>query len=259
MSSVLRRRRAKHVSGSPEAPEEGPVEKTGQLYRIPRIREPGTPWKAWSRECVTWPRYDHGVYSVKNKSGDSMLDLTKEEAESLVLIVLRVEKKVEKYGSAHQINYTKVGLSRAYFVKQLVCDKTLPTAKARAALKFLMSNNRYYNVFYKMHERLLQSEASLNISSYDLFIVHHGIECAMYPVLYPTTDFTDTGILQHYQDQHGDNTNRVCSIGTSWTRKVLSSVRVYSEQVDLPFFLYEKHLASKFFHAQVRAQRMGVL
>ena len=188
-----------------------------------------------------------------------MLDLTKEEAESLALIVLRVEKKVEKYGSAHQINYTKVGLSRAYFVKQLVCDKTLPTAKARAALKFLMSNNRYYNLFYKMHERLLHSQAPLNISSYDLFIVHHGIECAMYPVLYPTTDFTDTGILQHYQDQHGDNTNRVCSIGTSWTRKVLSSVRVYSEQVDLPFFLYEKHLASKFFHAQVRAQRMGVL
>ena len=80
----------------------------------------------------------------------------------------------------------------------------------------------------------------------------------MFPHLYPTTDFTDSGILQHYQHEHADDTNRVCSIGLSWTRKVLSSVRVYGEQRDLPFFLYEKHLANKFFNAHNRAKRMGV-
>ena len=39
---------------------------------------------------------------------------------------------------------------------------------------------------------------------------------------------------------------------------MLSSVRVYGEQRDLPFFLYEKQLAQKFFAAHVRAKRMGV-
>ena len=80
----------------------------------------------------------------------------------------------------------------------------------------------------------------------------------MYPHLYPSTDFTDTGILRHYRDQGGDSTHRVVSIGLSWTRKVLSGVRVYAEQRDLTFFLYEKQLARKFFNAHVRAQRMGV-
>ncbi len=68
----------------------------------------------------------------------------------------------------------------------------------------------------------------------------------MYPHLYPTADFTDTGIQQHYQHTYSDNANRVVSIGYSWTRKVLSSVRVYAEQRDLAFFLYEKHLAMKY-------------
>lgn len=44
----------------------------------------------------------------------------------------------------------------------------------------------------------------------------------------------------------------------SWTRKVLSGVRVYGEHRDLSFFLYEKAMAQKFFAAQTRAQRMGV-
>ena len=109
-----------------------------------------------------------------------------------------------------------------------------------------------------MQGNALHTGASLNISTYDLFIVHHGIECAMFPHLYPTSDFTDSGILQHYQGVHLDDTNRVASIGLSWTRKVLSSVRAYGEHRDLTFFLHEKHLASKYFHAQVRAQRLGV-
>ena len=58
----------------------------------------------------------------------------------------------------------------------------------------------------------------------------------MFPVLYPLTEFTDTGILQHYRNQHDDDSNRILSIGHSWTRKVLSSVRVYGEQRDLAFF-----------------------
>ena len=47
-------------------------------------------------------------------------------------------------------------------------------------------------------------------------------------------------------------------IGFSWTRKALSGVRAHAEQVELPFFLYERNMASKFFAARVRAKQMGL-
>ena len=112
----------------------------------------------------------------------------------------------------------------------------MPTRRAAAAYRFLIQHNKYFEVFSGTQRRLLDAQLPLNISSYDLFTQCRGIECAMFPHLYPTTDFTDTGILEHYQEQSEDTSNRVCSIGLSWTRKVLSSVRVYGEQRDLPFF-----------------------
>ena len=62
----------------------------------------------------------------------------------------------------------------------------------------------------------------MNISSYDLVILQKGIECAMYPHLYPTSDFTDTGIMEQYKAATGDQTNRVVSTGQSWARKLLA-------------------------------------
>ena len=127
----------------------------------------------------------------------------------------------ETYGAAHQCNWKKTGLSRAYFKSVLVDEASMPTARAVAAYRFLMENNEYYRLFRGLQARLLERRPpKLNVSSYDLFIVHHGIECAMFPVLYPTTDFTDTGILAHYQAHHDDQTSRVVSIAYSWTRKV---------------------------------------
>ena len=76
----------------------------------------------------------------------------------------------------------------------------------------------------------------------------------MYPVLYPETAFTDTGILETYRDESGDTTVRTVSIRHSWTLKVCSGVRVYGESNHLAFFLYEKQLAMKYFAAHSRAQ-----
>ena len=86
----------------------------------------------------------------------------------------------------------------------------------------------------------------------------NGIECAIRPYLYPTTDFADTDIRNNDQTASGDYTRRVVSIGLSWTRKVLSSVRAYGEDRDLSFFMYEKSLATTYFNANVRAQKLGV-
>ena len=91
-----------------------------------------------------------------------------------------------------------------------------------------------------MQRELLENDRILTISSFDLFINHTGIECAMYPVSDPETAFTDTGILQTYRAVSGDTTVRTVSIGHSWTIKVCSGVRAYGESHHLAFFLIRK-------------------
>ena len=69
--------------------------------------------------------------------------------------------------------------------------------------------NRYYYEALTEQKTRIQAKTSLSIPSYYLFIVKDGIECAMYPHLYPTTDLTDTGIVENYKDKTQDGTNRV--------------------------------------------------
>ena len=118
-------------------------------------------------------------------------------------------------GAAHQFNWKKIGLSRAYFKQTLVCEENMPTAKAKAAFRYIRDNSRFYANFLKHQQNVLTTAGASNISSYDLFIMHHGIECAMYPHLYPQACFSDTGIMQHYLEETDDHTNRVVSIGST--------------------------------------------
>ena len=116
-------------------------------------------------------------------------------------------------GAAHHFNWKKIGLSEAYFKSQRVCEDAMPTMKAKAAFIFIRENNGFYRNFLTLQHQVLDTQGSKNMSSYDLFIVHHGIECAMFPHLYPMSQFTDTGILQQYMEETQDHTNRVVSIG----------------------------------------------
>ena len=84
------------------------------------------------------------------------------------------------------------------------------------------------------------------------FINCKGIECAI--ILYPTSAFTDTG-LRHV---HKGSSNRIFSIGDSWDRKAMSSVRVYAGCVDLIVFLYGRSLANKFYNAHVLAKERNL-
>ena len=238
------------------------------------------------QQLFTWPRYQDGKFS-HGGSGESMLDLTEEELRALQIVVLRTDVRKEQFGAVHQFNWKKVGLSRANFKRELLSADRMPTPRAAAAFEYLMQTyhvwspedterrrkktkegmplslediESYYARLHREHRRRLDAHESLNISSYDLFanMKYRGIECAMFPHLYPQSHFTDTGRLELYQDMSEDDTNRVVSIGSSWTRKVLSSVRAYGEQRDLAFFLYEREQASKFFAAQHMAKRMGI-
>ena len=92
------------------------VTRTGELYRIPR--PPGMDNSdGWSTQCITWPRYHQGVFHHSFKYGPSMLELTSEEQRALQIVCLRTDVRDEKFftSAAHQKNWKKVGLSRAYF------------------------------------------------------------------------------------------------------------------------------------------------
>ena len=74
LSRVLRRPRQEASSGS------APRVSTSQLYRVPRVRPSGAGWSAWSAECITWPRFEHGGFSLGHVSGESMLEMSKEDS-----------------------------------------------------------------------------------------------------------------------------------------------------------------------------------
>ena len=133
-------------------------------------------------------------------------------------------------GAAHHFNWKKIGLSEAYFKSERVCEDAMPTMKAKAAFIFIRDNNGFYRNFLTLQHQVLDTQGSKNMSSYDLFIVHHGIECAMFPHLYPLSQFTDTGILQQYMEETHDHTNRVVSIGPL---PFLHAVGEYFEKVFL--------------------------
>ena len=206
--------------------------RTGELYRVPCL----DPASKRSLESVCWPRYRQGQFADVGRDGVSMLELTLEECRALQIICLRTQVKAQRYGGPHHTNWKKVGLSTAYFKRQAVTEASMPTPRAVAALRYLLANNEYYKTFWDKQKALLEADSCLSISSFDLFITHVGIECAMCPVLYPKASWSDTGGLKHYKAECNDSSTRTVSIGRSRTRKVCSSVRVYAEQRDLTFF-----------------------
>ena len=61
----------------------------------------------------------------------------------------------ETYGRADHLNWKKVGLSRAYYRNERVCEESMPTDRAKAALRFLLANNAFYKVPDHHHHHIL--------------------------------------------------------------------------------------------------------
>ena len=92
------------------------------------------------------PRYRDGEFQLEDGLGESMLELTQEEQRALQVVCLRTVVKKETFGAPHQCHWKKVGLSRAYYQKERVCEASMPTDRSRAALRFLLANNAFYRV-----------------------------------------------------------------------------------------------------------------
>ena len=119
------------------------VSKTAELYCIPRLFAPEVQLSE-EQQRITWPRYDERACTFNfSNSGESMLDLTEAEYRALQVVHLKTQVQKETYGAAHQFNWKKVGLSRAYFHKDIVDEAHLPTERARAAYRFLRQRNEY--------------------------------------------------------------------------------------------------------------------
>ena len=82
-----------------------------------------------------------------------MHEMTVDECRALSIVVLRTSVQQERYGAAHQFNWKKVGLSRAYFKKDLVCEASMPTDRCKAAFHFLREHSKYYRSFLT-HQRI---------------------------------------------------------------------------------------------------------
>ena len=130
------------------------VTKTSELYRIPLATKSGYE----AKECITWPRYSFGQFSLDHSTGPCMHEMTVDECRALSIVVLRTSVQQERYGAAHQFNWKKVGLSRAYFKKDLVCEASMPTDRCKAAFHFLREHSKYYRSFLT-HQRIRRGAA----------------------------------------------------------------------------------------------------
>ena len=74
------------------------------------------------------------------------MELSEVEQRAIQVVSLRCEVRKETYGRADHFNWKKVGLSRAYYRQERVCEEHMPTDRARAALRFLLANNAFYRV-----------------------------------------------------------------------------------------------------------------
>ena len=154
---LLQDRQAEYAAAA-----EGPKAlKTGELYRVPRL---GGPRSTWAKECVTWPRYDQGQFSLWATDGPSMLELDLVEQRALQVVSLKVSVREEVFGAAHQKNWKKVSLSRAYFPAERVTEAGMPTPRAAAAFRFMYKENLYYRAFVDQQHARLNSNAVLTLS-----------------------------------------------------------------------------------------------
>ena len=163
------------------------------LYAIPKIED--------------WPVYHRGKFMPFQAAlaGVSMLHLTKEEAESLrlVLVFADLVRERGKVGKAPIANIKKKSVVRAEYIRRDPRDRGFPTQRAKAAFEYLMASNATYAHYHGLLlDKLFREERNHRagdpmtwyIPTSQLLLHMHGIEVAAYPVLYPHGAYGDTDI-----------------------------------------------------------------
>ena len=80
-----------------------------ELYGTPYVGDASLV-SAGKVKLLEWPRYINGEYVDGAAEGESMLEMTDEEAYSLSLIVLKTECRKDTFAGIHGFSWKKVGL-----------------------------------------------------------------------------------------------------------------------------------------------------
>ena len=135
-------------------------EEVGALLSDPEVIGQQTRFRELSRE------YAELESVVKSYRDYYRVQTNIEEARALQTVVLKTSVKEERFAlraPSHHRNWKKVGLSIAYFRRDRIQESSMPTAKAKAAFRFLMEHNRFYKSFQELQGRLLANGSSLNV------------------------------------------------------------------------------------------------
>lgn len=221
-------RRCPLTASQLEAVGEEPVG-TEQLYATPQRDE--------------WPAYDAvaAAYRVGAGAmmGETLLSLSKEEAQTLAPIKLFCDYRREKGNAitAPFWNIKKLSVVRAEWKDEAV-EGQLSTPRARAAYAWLLEHNEAYAHYIKEHASILQSpEALRHIRTSALLLHMPGVEVAVRPVLYARAAFGDSDLKQRLLEKKHCTERQFPSMKHAVLRKALSRCRAYAEDFMMLFLL----------------------
>ena len=174
----------------------------------------------------------------------SMLLLSKDEAAALSIVLLDCvcHKQEGKNKGSPVVNYKKASVVRAEWKRRRVWDG-LPTARARAAYRWLVKENVTYRKFIERHDEKLQEAAGkadypFYIPTAELLLRSAGIEVAARPVLYPRRAYGDSDIRERLGGYRIKEAQRP-QPKASYLRKCLSPCAAYHQDLMLIFLLYD--------------------
>ena len=207
-------------------------------------------------------------YVGQHGTGDivSLMDITKEEAESIRPLLLFVTKQKER-GSVSRVpsyNWKKTKVCRVNLKREDLDTCGAMTPRARAAYEWLCVHNRTYRRYVRQHKRELEVPAErreMFIATYRLLIQSRGIEVALFPVLYPWEVYSDSDVITWSKERQLLKKSQLPSMKTSFLRKVHSRCRVYGDAEavpDLAFLLYDMATAQRISASIAVAERQGI-
>ena len=241
--------------------------------RLAAMREaslvgPVDSWDLLEVEALAEQYAVYADYVEQHGTGDivSLVDITKQEAESIRPFLLFVTKHKER-GSVSRgptYNWKKTKVCRVNLKCEDLDTCGAMTPRARAAYDWLMVHNRTYRRYVMQHKRELEVPAErreMFIATYRLLIQSRGIEVALFPVLYPWEVYSDSDVSIWSKDRQLLKKSQLPSMKTSFLRKVHSRCRAYGDAEavsDLAFLLYDMATAQRISASIAVAERKGI-
>ena len=139
--------------------------------------------------------------------------------------------KVHRHGYRQKDGFCRVSWSTESVLEKIAGLEAQSRLKCMLAYRYLTTSaNSRYNHFVSLREDQIQNGTQLNLYDYR---ENSGIECALWPHLYPFLEWCETCLS-------GNNTRQSAKV--SFSLKILSEVLDYALDYDLLQFVYDRWL-----------------